>query len=320
MVLGSQKMERCKKSENSGVVMNFIKIENVVKLYKEVVALNGITFNIPKGSIFGLLGPNGAGKTTLIRIINRILGIDGGQIYFDNELLSDKHTEKIGYLPEERGLYPDMKVFETLLYLAKLKGVNSKQAKGKVIFWMKKFNISDWKEKKIKELSKGMQQKVQFIASVIHDPELLILDEPFTGFDPVNTQFIKNIIKELNQQGKTIIFSTHRMEQVEDICKEIVLINKGRVILSGEISHIKKRFKKNIYLLEYEGDIPDKILEEFNIIKKNNHHILVKLIDNNAINRFLEQVLKYAFIISFMEKLPSLDEIFIEQVGGLANE
>ncbi len=293
---------------------------DVVKSYKEVIALNKVSFQINKGAIFGLLGPNGAGKTTLIRIVNKIIGIDSGEIYFDGKKLDSVDTSKIGYLPEERGLYPDMKVFETLVYLAKLKGVSPKEASRKTEEWMKNFDISDWKSKKIKELSKGMQQKVQFIASILHNPDLLILDEPFTGLDPVNTKKIKEVIYRLNEEGKTIIFSTHRMEQVEDICKEIVLINKGKVILSGEINKIKKDFKKNIYFLEYEGEIPPQTLNSFEIIEKTDHKILVKLNDNLQVNDFLHAVLKNAYIVSFIEKLPSLDEIFIEMVGGKSEE
>ncbi len=297
-----------------------LKFENVVKRYKDLTALNKISFEIKKGAVFGLLGPNGAGKTTLIRIINGILAPDEGEIFINGEKLKPAHSQKIGYLPEERGLYPDMKVYETLSYLGKLKGLTSKKVKESIDYWMKEFDILHWKHKKIKELSKGMQQKVQFIVSILHNPDIIILDEPFTGLDPVNTQMIKQTIQRLNAEGKTIIFSTHRMEQVEDICRELVLINKGEIILSGAITDIKQKFKKNIYLVEYQGTITASSLENYEIIKVSDKKIYVRLKDNKQVNSFLQTVLMQAYIKSFVEILPSLNEIFIEKVGGKSEE
>jgi len=297
-----------------------LEFENVVKRYSSLTALKGVTFGIEEGLIFGLLGPNGAGKTTLIRMINQIIGVDEGRILFDGQPLMPKHTQNIGYLPEERGLYPNMKVKETLIYLSKLKGISSRQSTENVNMWLEKFDITSWKNKKIIELSKGMQQKIQFIAAVLHNPKLLILDEPFTGLDPVNTEMIKNEIRNFKEQGATIIFSTHRMEQVEDICEKITLINKGEIILSGEIGEIKDRFKKNLYILKHQGKIPQETLDKFEIVVEKDDEISVILNDNNEINSFLQAVLAHSYIKSFIEKLPSLNEIFIEQVQGESDE
>ena len=212
--------------------MSLLKVENISKSYSEHQALTGVSMEIPKGSIFGLLGPNGAGKTTLIRIINQIIEADQGTIYFDGVPLNGDHIKEIGYLPEERGLYKKMKVGDHLMYLAQLKGLSRKGAKAAIGDWFDKFEISDWWGKKVEELSKGMQQKIQFIATVIHKPKLLILDEPFSGLDPINTNLIKDEIHQLQQEGVSIIFSTHRMEQVEEICEEIVLIIAVRIAAS----------------------------------------------------------------------------------------
>jgi ABC-2 type transport system ATP-binding protein len=222
-----------------------IELRNVSKIFENVVAVDDISLTIQPQTIFGLLGPNGAGKTTTIRMITQILGIDKGEIFFGGERLKPSHTEKIGYMPEERGLYTQMKVGEHLLFLAELKGLNRKLAKEKIQNWLEKFQIEDWWNKKIIELSKGMQQKIQFIATILHEPPLLILDEPFSGLDPINTHLIKDEIALLRDKGATIIFSTHRMEQVEEICEDIALIHNGTIILQGEIQELKQQFKKN---------------------------------------------------------------------------
>jgi len=226
---------------------SLLKVENVVKVYGDYRALNKVSIDVPKESIFGLLGPNGAGKTTLIRIINQITGPDEGQIYLDGEKLKPDHIASIGYLPEERGLYKNMKVGEQVIYLAQLKGMTKVDAKAKLKMWFDKFEIGDWWGKKVQELSKGMAQKVQFIVTVLHEPKLLIFDEPFSGFDPINANLIRDEILELRKRGATIIFSTHRMESVEEVCDHIALINKANKLLEGKLVDIKKQYKTNTF-------------------------------------------------------------------------
>ena len=226
---------------------NFLSIDSVSKKFGSHTALNNISLNIPEGCIYGLLGPNGAGKTTLIRIINQILLPDSGKVFFNDRELNQSHIKQIGYLPEERGLYPKMKIGEQAIYLAQLKGMDRKIAKAELKKWFEKFEISDWWNKKVTELSKGMAQKVQFIVTVLHKPKLLIFDEPFSGFDPINANLIKDEILELNKEGATVIFSTHRMESVEELCEHITLINKSNKILDGNLDEIKKEFKTNTF-------------------------------------------------------------------------
>ena len=233
-----------------------LKLEKVLKTYDKYKAVNEVSFEVPKGCIFGLLGPNGAGKTSLIRIITTIIRADAGQVFLNGEKLNSRHPEIIGYMPEERGLYRKMKVGEHLLYLAQLKGLSKADAKAAIQHWFEKFDISDWWPKKVEELSKGMQQKIQFIATIIHDPDLIILDEPFSGLDPINTNLIKQEIQELKAAGKSIIFSTHRMEQVEEICEQIVLINQGQKVLDGSMKSLKEQFKQNLFRIDYEGELP----------------------------------------------------------------
>ena len=293
-----------------------LRIENVTKKYNDLVALNNVSLEIPEQSIFGLLGPNGAGKTSLIRIINQIIGMDSGKIYLNGEKLKQYHTEKIGYLPEERGLYDDMKIGEELIYLAKLKGLTPKNAKEKIKEWMRRFKIEDWWDKKVNELSKGMQQKVQFITTIVHEPELIIFDEPFTGLDPVNTNLIKSEILKLRDRGTTIIFSTHRMEQIEEICEDIALINNGNIVLKGKIEDIKQTYKKNHYRLNFSGKLPEIIQKKFKIIETFNHEVIVELEHEIDSEEFLKSVLGKVRIKSFDEILPSLNEIFIGQVEG----
>lgn len=262
-----------------------------------------------------MLGPNGAGKTTLIRMITRILYPDSGTILFNGQPLNEKHTGQTGYMPEERGLYKKMKVGEHLVYLARLKGLSNAQAKVAVNEWLEKFEIINWFNKPIEELSKGMSQKVQFIATVIHNPELLILDEPFSGLDPINSKLIEEEIRQLSKQGKTIIFSTHRMEQVEEICDDIVLINKGTKILEGSVKQLKQRFKQNKFRIAYTGDISSHVLEQLNVVHRQDGEIMVQFNEEHHGNELLKLFVENKVEVnSFNEVLPSLSEIFIRQV------
>jgi len=229
--------------------------KNVSKAYAGHIAIEDINISVPEGSIFGLLGPNGAGKTTFIRIINQITGPDTGQLFFNGEKLNQSHLSQIGYLPEERGLYKKMKVGEQALYLAQLKGLSKRDALDKLKYWFEKFEIQAWWNKKVEELSKGMAQKVQFIVTILHQPKLLILDEPFSGFDPINTNLIKDEILELRKNGTTIIFSTHNMGSVEELCDYIALINNAKVILEGEVKEVRNRFRTNTYSIDFQGSI-----------------------------------------------------------------
>ncbi len=295
--------------------MNVLKIENVTKTYDKNVAVDNVSFEMPEGSIFGLLGPNGAGKTSLIRIITTITGADQGTVYLNGEKLNSSHREQIGYMPEERGLYKKMKIGEHLIYLARLKGLSKSEAMEATKHWFVKFNIEDWWGKRVEELSKGMQQKIQFIATIIHKPKLLILDEPFSGLDPINTNLIKDEIDELHHNGTSIIFSTHRMEQVEEICEYIVLLNEGRNVLEGKVKDIKNQFKENIYKIEFDGDLPSNIHEMAEIVKQKEKSITVKLEQEVDSNELLKNLIEHGVhITSFHEILPSLNEIFIKQV------
>ncbi|WP_282774085.1 ABC transporter ATP-binding protein [Phaeodactylibacter xiamenensis] len=291
-------------------------IQNIVKAYEKHVAVNDVSFEVPAGSIFGLLGPNGAGKTSLIRIITTITRADEGTVFLDGEKLNSRHPEEIGYMPEERGLYRKMKVGEHLTYLARLKGLSATDAKAKISGWMEKFGIEDWWDKKVEELSKGMQQKIQFIATVVHEPKLLILDEPFSGLDPVNTNLIKDEIHSLRGKGMSIIFSTHRMEQVEEICEHIVLINKGENVLEGKVSAVKDRFKQNLFELEYEGELPEGLLERAKVIDQQPGRLTVQVAETTESNTLLRAMLdRGVFVKRFQEILPTLNEIFIRQVN-----
>ena len=231
-----------------------LSIQNVVKRYADHTALAGVSLEIPKGQIFGLLGPNGAGKTSLIRIINQITAPDEGKVLFDGELLQPKHVEQIGYLPEERGLYKKMKVGDQLMYLAQLKGLSKAEAQSRLKDWFIRLDIKDWWNKPVDDLSKGMQQKTQFIATVVHEPKLLILDEPFSGFDPINANMLKDEILALKERGTTILFSTHRMESVEELCDSMALINHAQVVLTGEKNEVRDQFKKHAYEIGFSGE------------------------------------------------------------------
>ena len=300
--------------------MNILSLNKVSKSFENYKANKEISFDVPAGSIFGILGPNGAGKTTLIRIITNIIGADSGAILFNGEPLQSKHQEQIGYMPEERGLYKKMAVGEHLIYLARLKNLSTKEAKSRIDYWVQKFEIETWWNKKIEELSKGMQQKVQFIATILHDPKLLILDEPFSGLDPLNSQIIQEEIFELQKKGTTILFSTHRMEQVEEICEEIVLINKGENILQGKVHDIKQRFKENIFRLDYYGELNETVLENIQLVEKNSDHFIFKLHENENANNVLSKLIQHNVSIhAFREILPSLNQIFITQVSKTNN-
>lgn len=295
--------------------MSQLALRHIVKKYGNYMASDDVSFEIPKGKIFGLLGPNGAGKTTLIRMITRILYPDSGQILFDGQALSDIHTERIGYMPEERGLYKKMKVGEHLVYLARLKGLSLVESKAVVKQWLEKFEITDWYNKSIEELSKGMSQKVQFIGTILHNPELLILDEPFSGLDPINSKLIEDEINELSKKGVTIIFSTHRMEQVEEICDDIVLVNKGKMILQGEIKTLKQRFKENRFRVSYSGEIANGFLDKLNVVKQGSGELEVKFEEEHHGNHLLKLLIDHRVeVTSFNELLPSINEIFIKQV------
>ncbi len=302
-------------------LMGILKIDDVTKSYGTYKAVNHVSFDMPEGSIFGMLGPNGAGKTSLIRIITTITRADSGTVYFNNEKLNSKHPSQTGYMPEERGLYKKMKVGDHLMYLAQLKGLSKTEAKSKIDYWFEKFGIEDWWLKKVEELSKGMQQKIQFISTVVHEPKLLILDEPFSGLDPINTNLIKDEIYELNRKGTSIIFSTHRMEQVEEICEHIVLINKGENVLQGKVADIKNQFKDNLFKIELEGSLPDNINEIAEVVSKTDKSITVKVTAEENANYLLQKLLQAGvFIRSFNEILPSLNEIFIKKVGDVNEE
>ncbi len=302
--------------------MSILSLQNVVKQYSNHTAVDHISFDIPKGSIFGLLGPNGAGKTSLIRIITTITAADSGTVLLDGEPISAFHPMQIGYLPEERGLYKKMKVGEQLLYLAQLKGLSISDAKKALDSWLERFGIEDWWGKKVEELSKGMQQKVQFIATVVHNPKLIILDEPFTGLDPINTNLIKDEIHRLNSEGTSIIFSTHRMEQVEEICKDIVLINQGKKMLEGTVKGVKDQYKENIYKIEFDGKLPERMQSnDFKVISDDDESILIKVNDGYDSNTLLRELINGGTNIkSFNEVLPSLNEIFIKQVESSSHE
>lgn len=293
-----------------------LSIQDVVKSYGTYQAVNHVSFDVPKGSVFGLLGPNGAGKTSLIRMITTITGPDSGAIYLDGEKLNARSPEKIGYMPEERGLYKKMKVGDHLMYLAQLKGMTKQQAQKAVNHWFDKFDIQSWYPKKVEDLSKGMQQKIQFIVTVIHQPRLLILDEPFTGLDPINTTLIKDEIRQLNEAGTSIIFSTHRMEQVEEMCDYIVLINRGRNVLQGEVQAIKHEFKQNLFRVETDTELPEDFRIRFQTIDYSKRSATVQLTDYHQSNDLLRYLLeKGVRVTRFEEILPTFNEIFIRRVG-----
>ena len=303
---------------------NILSIDSVSKHYGNFTALNNVSMNIREGSIFGLLGPNGAGKTTLIRVINQITYPDSGKVLFNNSPLELKHIRDIGYLPEERGLYPKMKIGEQAVYLAQLKGLDSSTAKSELNKWFEKFQINDWWDKKVTELSKGMAQKIQFIVTVLHKPKLLIFDEPFSGFDPINANLIKDEILQLRENGATIIFSTHRMESVEELCEDIALINKSNKILDGKLDDIKRRFKSNTFEVGVDSTNPDILNKElesryelsspsFKTIG-DNLKLNVKLKDNQNSEDLIKLLNQNSRVIHFKEVIPSANDIFINSI------
>lgn len=299
--------------------MEALVAQGISKRYTNHLALDKINISIPQQTIFGLLGPNGAGKTTLIRIINQIINADEGVISVFGEPLNANHIGKIGYLPEERGLYKKLKVGDQLIYLAQLKGLSRKEAIEKSKSWIRKFDIASWWNKKVEDLSKGMAQKVQFISTVMHEPRLIILDEPFSGFDPVNAQLITQEILELKQKGCTIIFSTHRMETVEDLCDDIALIHQAKVILEGSKNQIKKRFRTNTYTVEHKGSFHSS--ERFEIISQRNlednfFQSTLKMDESTNPNLLIRDLTEVTEVHSFIEKVPSMSEIFISLVKG----
>jgi ABC-2 type transport system ATP-binding protein len=293
-----------------------LSLQHIVKQFDSYKANNDISFDVPSGSVFGLLGPNGAGKTTLIRIITGITAPDSGNVLLDGKVFRLENRMDIGYMPEERGLYKKMKVGEQLVYLAQLKGLSKAESTKRIKHWLHKFNIDSWWGKKIDELSKGMQQKIQFIATVVHQPKLVILDEPFSGLDPINADLIIKEIDELKKNGATVIFSTHRMEQVEELCKRIVLINKGKNILEGNVTELRKQFKENQYKIEFEGTLSPELIESFTIHQPEPTSIEVQLASHQTSNDLLHALLdSHLNIINFQEVLPSLHDIFVKRVN-----
>ena len=296
-----------------------IEVRNVRKTYGEKVAVDDVTFAMPPDAILGLLGPNGAGKTSLIRMITTITAPDSGNIYFQGAPLSGYHPTQIGYLPEERGLYKQMYVGEQLLYLAQLKGLTARDAEARAREWLAKFELEGQWKKKVDELSKGMQQQVQFIATVIHDPKLLILDEPFSGLDPINANRMRTEILRLHAAGTAVIFSTHRMEQVEELCEYIVLIDRGRNILQGKVRDIRREFIENRYRLTYPGDpLPPALAERYTLLNPTPSTVDIQLSEGESGNMLLRDLLAMNIHIQgFQELLPSLNEIFIKRVTRL---
>jgi ABC-2 type transport system ATP-binding protein len=296
--------------------MNALEIEDITKRFGDFYAVKDLSLKIPQQTIFGLLGPNGAGKTTTIRMVMNIIIPDKGSIRVLDKKMDEAMKERIGYLPEDRGLYPKMKVGEHLYFLSELKGLRGQDARKRIDFWLERFDLTDWKLKKVEELSRGMQQKIQFIATVIHDPELIILDEPFSGLDPVNTKLFKDIMLEMKKNGRTIIFSTHRMEQVEMICDNICLINKAKMVLEGNLSHIKKQYGKNSVVLDYDGDASFiQSLPEIEKIDDYGKFMEIKLKEQTDPQKLLNTLVGKIRITKFEIMEPTLNAIFIEIVG-----
>ena len=301
--------------------MSILRLEHVTKKYKDHVAVNDISFEVERGTIFGMLGPNGAGKTSTIRIITTITGPDTGKVFFENEILNQSHPARMGYLPEERGLYKKMKVGDHLIYLARLKGLTAHDAATRCKAMLHRFEALEWWNKKVEELSKGMQQKVQFIATIVHEPTLLILDEPFTGLDPINTNMIQDEIFRLKNNGVTILFSTHRMEQVEEMCENIILINHGQNVLLGNVQEIRNTYKENLYEVGFKGNLPQQFNGGLELVKQLDHTAVFRIPDHDTPNHLLQYLMQSGCEIhSFHEILPSINEIFIRQVKGVRHE
>jgi ABC-2 type transport system ATP-binding protein len=296
---------------------NFLELKHVTKRYDQHIAVNDVSMKVPRGKIYGLLGPNGAGKTSTIRMITQITYPDSGQIIFDGHQLRPEDVNNIGYMPEERGLYKKMKVKDQIEYLLTLKGLKQKEAKAKRIEWMEKMGLSDWSDRKTTDLSKGMQQKVQFISTVAHEPPLLILDEPFSGLDPVNAQVVEDELMRMKNDGATIIFSTHRMEQVEELCDYIGLINRGKLIMEDHITDVRKRFQHNVYLIDFVGDgSVIKKVKNVEVLEMTDRSAKVKLPDGQNAKSIMHTLLDTPLELLKVElHLPRLHEIFIELVG-----
>ena len=296
--------------------MDALVLDHVTKTFGKFTAVDDLSSTIPKGTVYGLLGPNGAGKTTTIRMVMNIIIPDEGSIMVLDKKMDESMKEVVGYLPEDRGLYPKMKIGELLYFLAELKGVRGDGARENIDSWLARFDLTGWKDKKVEELSKGMQQKVQFIATVVHEPDLIILDEPFGGLDPVNTKLLKDIMLEMKAKGVTIIFSTHRMEQVEMICDNICLINKGRRVLEGNLNHIKNEYGKNTVVLEYDGDVRFiQNISEVEAIDDYGKFMEIKLKEGSDPQALLKTVADKIRVNKFEVKEPTLNAIFIEKVG-----
>ncbi len=307
--------------------MNILEISNVSKSYASHKALDNVSISIPQNSVFGLLGPNGAGKTSLIRTITQITAPDSGQIKFKGEILTPSHAMKMGYLPEERGLYKKMEVGEQAIYFARLKGMSKHDALAKLKYWFEKFEIQDWWKKKVEELSKGMAQKVQFITTIIHEPDFLILDEPFTGFDPINAELVKNELLELRDKGTTIVLSTHRMESVEELCSHIALINNSHVILNGSVKDIRKQYRSMIFEIRFHGTnigFTHALWTGFELIglkAEEDHQVAqIKMLGNSSVNELLKSILPHVEVLSLQEIVPSMNDIFISKVNEYNSE
>ena len=308
-------------------MMPIFDIRNITKEFANHKALDNVSFVVPENSIFGLLGPNGAGKTTLIRLINQITAPDSGELLFHNRPLHRKDIEKIGYLPEERGLYKKMKVGEQAMYLARLKGLSKSDANQRLKFWFDKFDISKWWNKKVEELSKGMQQKIQFIVTVLHEPELLIFDEPFSGFDPINVNLLKDEILQLRQKGATIIFSTHNMASVEELCDHIALIDNSQKILDGKVKDIRDNYKDNLYEISFRGfngDLSQILNDSYKVVKSNQadkfQTAVIKIERQTDSNQLISLLLPHMEILSLNEILPTMNDIFISSVEKNKNK
>jgi ABC-2 type transport system ATP-binding protein len=297
-----------------------LSIRHIEKQYAGHKALSDVSLEVESGQIFGLLGPNGAGKTSLIRIVNQITAPDSGEVYFNGEKLNQSHINRIGYLPEERGLYKKMEIGEQMIYLARLKGLSRDEATRRLKLWFEKLGMETWWKKKIEELSKGMQQKAQFVATVLHEPDLIILDEPFSGFDPVNAELIKDEILELNKKGATILFSTHRMESVEELCDSIALIHLSHKILDGRVKTIRNSYRNNTYMVEYAGEkLSFNGSQPFDILEENTdddrYNLKISLKPGSTSNEVLQYLLPKTNITMLQEVIPSMNEIFIEKVN-----
>ncbi len=304
-----------------------LEISNLTKSYGQEMALNQVSLTLQAGEIFGLLGPNGAGKSTLIRIVNQIINANSGWIKFDNDLFRREHLKKIGYLPEERGLYRGMTVQEHGVFLGKLRGMNTKESKEALNYWLERFEITDWKKKRIEELSKGMAQKVQFIFTVLHQPKLIILDEPFSGFDPLNVELIKKEIQSLKAQGRTILLSTHNMNSVEEICDRAMLIHKGKTLLQGSVSELRDEYKDGTHTVRFEGMMlafVNALWTGFEITEtreygNNRYEVDLVMRDENTINELMSVMIGQVKVEAIFEKLPGMQEIFIRSIEAAQN-